>query len=197
MNTNSSHQITIASHFGRTTPDASAELKDLITRSKVLELAPHLGPVAWLATAPVTRALAETFDRDLGEPILWAWQTHRELQEAARATLAGTGSPEYVTLARHEISSIYHPEVDVTVDRQAPVTITFDLTLLFRLEAVRLTVQGGRIIGLSPGACTVEVTLGAHGFDLKRSATYALEELVTLHSGLRLLPASAYAVQPV
>lgn len=196
MNT-SSHQITIASHFNQTSPDASAELNDLITRSKVLELAPRLGPVAWLASAPVTRALTATFDRDLGEPILWAWQTHRLLEKAASATLAGSGSPEYVTLAKHEISSIHHPEVDVTVDRQAPVTITFDLTLLFVLEALRLTVQRGLLVGLSPGACSVEVTLGAHGFDFKRSATYALQELVTLRTGLRLLPASAYAELPV
>ncbi|WP_410790650.1 hypothetical protein [Kribbella sp. C-35] len=194
---NTSSQITIASHFNRTSPDASTELNDLITRSKVLEMAPHLGPVAWLASAPVTHALAGTFDRDLGEPILWAWRTHRNLQEAASATLAGTRSPEYVTLAKHEISSIHHPEVDVTVDQYTPVTITFDLTLLFTLEALRLTVQSGLLVGLSPGACSVEVTLGAHGFDFKRSATYALQQLVTLHTGLRLLPASAYAELPV
>ncbi|RZT28011.1 hypothetical protein EV649_1787 [Kribbella sp. VKM Ac-2569] len=197
MNTSSSHQITIASHFNQTSPDTSAELKGLITRSKVLERAPHLGPVAWLVSAPVTHALTATFDRDLGEPILWAWRTHRELQEAANATVAGAGSPEYVTLAKHEISSIHHPEVDVTVDQQPPVTLTFDLTLLFTLESLRLTVQGGLLVGLSPGACSAEVTLGAHGFDFKRSATYALQELVKLHTGLRLLPASAYAAQPV
>ncbi|TCC01927.1 hypothetical protein [Kribbella soli] len=196
MNT-TSHQITIASHFNQTSRDASAELSDLITKSKVLELAPHLAPVAWLASAPVNRALTATFDRDLGDPILWGWRTHRDLQEAASATLAGTGSPEYVTLAKHEISSIHHPEVEVTVDQQAPVTIRFDLTLLFTLEALRLTVQSGLLVGLSPGSCSVEVTLGAHGFDFKRSATYALQELVTLHSGLRLLPASAYAELPV
>jgi hypothetical protein len=193
MNT-SRHPITIVSHFNHTGPDTSAELSDVITTSKVLE---HVGPASRLLSAPVTHALTATFDRDLGEPILWAWRTHRDLQEAASATLAGSGSPEYVTLAKHEISSIHHPEVDVTVDRQAPVTITFDLTLLFMLEALRLTVQRGLLIGLSPGACSVEVTLGAHGFDFKRSATYALQELVTLRTGLRLLPASAYAELPV
>ncbi len=196
MNT-SSHRITIASHFNQTGPDTSAQLNDLIRSSKVLGLVPHLGPAGRLMSAPVTRALTATFDRDLGDPILWVWRTHRVLQDAASTTLAGTGSPEYVTLAEHEISSIHHPEVDVTVDRHAPVTITFDLTLLFRLEGLRLTVQGGLLTGLSPGACSVDVTLGAHGFDFKRSAKYALQELVTLHTGLRLLPASAYAVQPV
>jgi hypothetical protein len=196
MNT-SSHRITIASHFDQTGPDASAELNDVITSSKVLELVPHLGRAGRLVSAPVTQALTATFDRDLGDPILWAWRTHRDLEEAANATLTGTGSPEYVTLAKHEISSVHHPEVDVTVDLQPPATLTFDLTLRFTLESLRLTVQGGLLIGLSPGACSVEVTLGAHGFDFKRSATYALQELVTLHTGLRLLPASAYAAQPV
>ncbi|GAA1573402.1 hypothetical protein GCM10009789_28630 [Kribbella sancticallisti] len=187
----SSHGVTIAAHFNPT------EVNDLVANSKVLELVPHLGPAGRLVSAPVTRALAETFDRDLGDPILWAWRTHRELKEAATATLAGTGSPEYVTLAKHEISSIHHPEVDVIVDRQAPVTITFDLTLLFTLDGLLLTVQSGLLIGLSPGTCSVDLTLGAHGFDFSRSAKYALQELVPLHTGLRLLPASAYARQPV
>jgi hypothetical protein len=196
MNTSSDH-ITIASHFDQTGRDTSGELSDLITSSKVPGLVPQLGPAARLVSAPVTRALTAIFDRDLGDPILWAWRTHRDLKEAAIATLAGTGSPEYVTLAKHEISSIHHPEVDVTVDQQAPVTITFDLTLLFKLESLRLTVQSGLLIGLSPGACSVEVILGGHGLDFTRSAKYALQELVTLHTGLRLLPALAYAVQPV
>lgn len=192
MNT-SSHRVTIASHFNQTTPDTSAELNDLITSSRVLESVPHLGPVGRLVPAPVTRALAATFDRDLGDPILWAWRTHRDLKEAASATLAGNGPPEYVTLAEHEISSIHHPEVDITVDRWPPATITFDLTLRFTLEALLLTVQGGLLIGLSPGVCSVDVALSAHGFDFSRSAKYALQELLTLHTGLRLLPASAYA----
>jgi len=194
MNT-SSRRITIASHFKRTGPDAPAELNDVLTSSKALDLVRH--PASRLVSAPVTHALTATFDRELGDPILWAWRTHRDLQEAARASLASTGSPEYVALAEHEISSIHHPEVDVTVDRLAPVTITFDLTMLFTLEGVLLTVQRGRLVGLSPGSCSVEVTLGVRGFDFKRSATYALQELVTLHTGLRLLSESPYAAQPV
>ncbi len=196
MNT-SSRRITIASHLNRTGPNASAELNDVLTSSKVLELVPHLGPASRLVSASVTHALTATFARELGDPILGAWRMHRDLQEAARASLASTGSREYVTLAKHEISSIHHPEVDVTVDQQDPVTITFDLTVLFMLESLLLTVRRGLLVGLSPGSCSVEVTLGAHGFDLRRCATYALQELVTLHTGLRLLPASAYAAQPV
>jgi hypothetical protein len=111
------------------------------------------------------------------------------------ATLAGTGPPEYVSLASHEISSMHHPEVDVTVDLQPPVTITFDLTFLFKLEAVLLTIQRGLLIGLSPAACMVELTFGAHGINVSRSAKYALAELVTLPTGLRLMPASAYAAE--
>ncbi|TCC27345.1 hypothetical protein [Kribbella speibonae] len=196
MNT-SSHRVTIASHFGQTSRDTSAELNGLLARSNVLELVPHLGSAGRLVSAPVAHALTATFDHDLGDSILWAWRTHRDLQEAASATLADTGPPEYVTLADHEISSVHHPEVDVIVDGQAPYTITFDLTVLFTLESVLLTVQRGLLIGLSPGACSVEVSLGAHGFDFRRSARYALQELVTLHTGLRLLPASAYAELPV
>ena len=83
--------------------------------------------------------------------------------------------------------------MDVTVDRWPPATIAFDLTLRFTLEGLLLTVQGGLLIGLSPGVCSVDVALSAHGFDFSRSAKYALQELLTLHAGLRLLPPSAYA----
>ena len=189
----SNHRVTIISHFNQTSRDASAELNELVTNSKVLELAPRLGPVGPLVSGPVAGALAETLDRDLGAPILWAWRTHRDLKLAATATLAGTGPPEYVSLARHEISSIHHPEVDVTVDLQPPVTITFDLTFLFKLDALLLTIQRGLLIGLSPAACMVELTFGAHGINVSRSAKYALAQLVTLPTGVRLLPASAYA----
>ncbi|MER7245546.1 hypothetical protein [Kribbella sp. NPDC000426] len=189
MNTS---RVTIASHLNQTNQDTSAELNNLIISSKVLESVPHLGPAGRLVSAPVGHALEAAFDHSLGDPILWAWQTHRDLKAAATATLDGTGQPEHVALAEHEISSIHHPEVDITVDQWAPVTITFDLTLHFTLEGLLLTVQGGLLIGLGPGACSADATLSTHGFELSRSAQYTLHELITLHTGLRLLPASAY-----
>ena len=189
MNT-SNHRVTIVSLFTEASHDASTELNNIVTRSGVLKAVPRVGP---LVSGPVAGALAKVLDEDLGAPILWAWRTHRDLKEAARATLAGAGTPEHVSLASHKISSDHHPEVDVTVDAQSPMTIRFDLTLLYTLDALLLTVQKGRLVGLSPAECSVTMTFGTHGINTTRSSKYALPELLTVHSGLRLLPKSAYA----
>jgi hypothetical protein len=192
----SDHRVTIISHLSETSQDARGELSELVTASGVLNPVARLGPAGQLVTGPVADAVAETLELDLGDPIVWAWQTHHALKEAARATLAGTGSPEHVSLATHKISSVHHPQVDVIVDEQPPLTITFDLTLLFRLEALLLTVQRGRLVGLSPAECYVEMTFGAHGMNVSRSRRYALPELVNVQIGLPLLPASAYVTAP-
>lgn len=184
------HPVTIVSLFTEAGQDASTELDRLVTSSGILESVHRVGP---LVSGPVAGALAKVLDVNLGAPILWAWRTHRELKEAARATLAGSGPPEHVSLADHKITSDHHPEVDVTVDPQPPLTIRFDLTLLYTLEALVLTVQRGHLVGLSPVRCAVTMTFGSHGINTTRSRTYALPELLTVHPGLRLLPESAYA----
>ncbi|TKK79148.1 hypothetical protein FDA38_10955 [Kribbella jiaozuonensis] len=74
------------------------------------------------------------------------------------------------------------------------MTITFDLNLLFRLEALLLTVQRGYLIGLSPAGCHAEATFGAHGMEVSRSEDYRLPKLVEVRNGLPLLPAAAYAI---
>jgi hypothetical protein len=137
--------------------------------------------------------MAHTLDQDLGDPILWAWQAHQALTNAAKATLAGTGPPEHVSLTSHTITSVHHPQVDVIVDEKRAMTITFDLTLTFELEALLLTVQRGYLVGLSPAGCHAEMTFGAHGIDVTRSKDYRLPEVVNVRNGLPLLPSSAYA----
>jgi hypothetical protein len=192
MNTND-RRVTIVSLFSEAGQDGSTELNNLVTSSGVLKLVPRAGPAGPLVSGPVAAALAKVLDQNLGDPILWAWRTHRDLKEAATATLAGTGPAEHVSLASHKISSVHHPEVDVTVDGQAPVTITFDLTLLFTLDALLLTVQRGLLVGLSPAGCSVTMTFGAHGINTTRSHRYTLPELIHIQTGLRLLPKPAYA----
>jgi hypothetical protein len=145
-----------------------------------------------MLAGPVAGAVAEALTLDLGNIIFWGWQTHHSIQEAARGTLAGTGPPQHVSLAAHQITSVHHPQVELIVDEQNTATITFDLNLVFRLEALLLTVQRGLLIGLSPAGCHVEMTFGAHGMNVAHSWTYGLPDLVNLQYGLPLLPGSAY-----
>jgi hypothetical protein len=151
-----------------------------------------MGLTGPMMAAPVTGALAEALTLDLGNLIFWGWQTHHSLKEAARVTLAGVGPPQHVSLATHRITSVHHPQVDVIVDEQQTMTITFDLTLTFSLEALLLTVQRGLLVGLSPASCHVEMTFGAQRMNVSRSWTYGLPDLVNLQYGLPLLPRSAY-----
>ena len=186
------HPITVLSHLRQTSNDAAAELDELLSRSGVLSPFSRMGLTGPMIAGPVADALAEALKLDLGNVIFWGWQTHHSLQEAARATLAATGPPQHVSLARHQITSVHHPQVDVIVDEQQTMTITFDLTLIFALEALLLTVQRGLLVGLSPAGCQVDTTFGAHGMNVSHSWRYGLPDLVNLHHGLPLLPRSAY-----
>jgi hypothetical protein len=191
-----SDRATVMSHLGgggRRHRDSTDELSKLVTNSNVLApLAGRLGPAARFAAGPVTAGLASALSVNLGDVILWGWQTHHALRAAATATLPGTGPPQHVGLATHQIRSEHHPQVDVIVDEQPPMTITLDLWLVFKLDALLLTVQGGRLVGMSPAGCQVDMTLGARGMNVTRSKKYTLPELVQMGSGLRLLPATAY-----
>jgi len=171
-------------------------LNELLAASGVLNPFARMGLTPPSVTGPNAGAVTEALDLGLGNIIVWGWQTHRALQEAARATLPGTGAPRHVGLAIHQITSVHHPQVDVIVDEQPPLTVTFDLTLLFRLEVLLLTVQRGRLVGLSPAGCQVGMTFGAHGMNVSRSGRYVLPELANVQSGLPLLPASAYVTAP-
>jgi hypothetical protein len=186
------HRVTIISHFSDATQDATGELSELVATSGVLNPLGRIVPAVSVVAGPVAGALAETLKLDLGNIIVWGWQTHGSLKAAARATLPGTGPPQHVSLATHQIRSVHHPEVEIIIDEQPPMTITFDLTVVFRLEAVLLTVQRGLLVGLRPAGCRVEITFGAHGMNIFRTGRYALPELVNVESGLRLLPSSAY-----
>jgi hypothetical protein len=186
------HPITVLSHFRQTSNDTAAELNELLSASGALSPFARMGLTGQMVGGPVAGALAEALTLDLGDIIFWGWQTHHSLQAAARATLAGAGPPQHVSLATHGITSVHHPQVDVIVDEQQTMTITFDLTLIFSLEALLLTVQRGLLIGLSPAGCHVEMTFGAHGMNVSRSWTYRLPDLVNLQYGLPLLPRSAY-----
>jgi hypothetical protein len=191
-----SRDATIVSHLTRPGPDAR-ELNQLVASTGVLApLASHLGAAASWAAGPVTGAVAETLDVRLGDVIIWGWQTNQAIQRAAKATLPGTGPPEHVGLYRHEIRSVHHPQVDVFINERPPLTITFDLTLVFVFDALLLTIQRGLLVGLSPAGCQVEMIFGAHGINATRSARYMLPALVEVEPGPPLLPASAYVASP-
>jgi hypothetical protein len=185
-------RITVMSHLTETGQDAASDLDKVVRDSGVLRSARGLGAVGPLVTGPVVGAVAETLQFGLGDVIVWAWQKHQAIKEAAVATLSGDGEARYVGLADHKIKSEHQPKVDVMIDEQSTVTLEFDLTLEFKIEALLLTIQRGLLVGLSPARCDLEATFGAHGLNVSRSGKYRIPDLVQVRTGLPLLHRSYY-----
>jgi hypothetical protein len=127
-------------------------------------------------------------DIDLGELVLDVWTKHNELLAAARRTHRAPDQPEYIVLADHQITSTYHPSVEVYIDDQRVATLTFELTLSLDLLGVVAVVSGGRLIAFRFGDAKVRAQLLMSGRNLvEREVPCLIGALVPLGSGIALV----------
>jgi hypothetical protein len=176
---------------------APGDLEDLtrqVTAAGVLGPFARLGAVLPTLAVSAAAAVPDALRIDLGNVVVWGWQTHQALHAAAEATLAGTGPPQQVTLASHSITSEHHPAIDVIVDGPPNLATTVPLTvrLVIAIDTVRIAVQRGRIVDLRTAGCKLTATLDIGGISSTRSCDLALPRLVNLDPGAPLLPRAAY-----
>jgi hypothetical protein len=177
--------------------DSHGNLADLtrhVTAAGVLEPFVRLGAALPTLAGSVAAAVPDALHIDLGNAVVWAWQTHRALRAAAEATLPGTGPPQRVALSTHTITSEHHPKIDVTVDGPPDfaATVPLTLTLTIKIDTVRITVQRGRIVDVQPAGCSIAADLDIGGITSTRTCDIALPRLINLDPGAPLLPQVAY-----
>lgn len=133
----------------------------------------------------------------LPEVIVAGWRKHKDLTDAARRTLGLPGSTEVLDLASHRITASQEPYVTVLLDGQPVATIHFGLSFAADIGTLLATVEAGRLVALSAGRCEITVTLLIEGIGVvTRGAHLEPARLLSLRSGIRLLPARAYPIPP-
>ena len=145
------------------------------------------------AVREVTAAAAGLLDVGLADVLITGWREHRDLTAAARRTLAAPGSTELVDLAEHQVTATQEPYVSVLVDGHQVATVQLGLTVVCDVTAMLAGISAGRLVAVHSGDCDITVTLAIDEAEvITRQTRLALPGVITVHRGIRLLPASAY-----
>ncbi len=131
---------------------------------------------------------------DLGDVLLAAWQKYAKLTDAARRTLAVSGSEEIVPLAAHTVRSTYAPHVDLVANGVRIHSFKFELEIVFELTALQAIVRAGTLTALRGGECVVTAALSLDDVQLaKKDRPVDLELMVRLHPPRPLIDSSVAA----
>lgn len=136
---------------------------------------------------------AALLDADLFGLLAAGWRAHHELADAARRTLAVSGSTEVVDLIKHQITTTQQPSVSVLVDGDQIATLRFALSVVFDISTVVAAIKAGLLTAIHAGTCDITATLNFQGTDMITTHTRLdLPGLVKLGTGIRLLPDDNY-----
>jgi hypothetical protein len=139
---------------------------------------------------------AALLDADLLGLLVAGWRAHHELADAARRTLAVSGSTELVDLIKHQITTTQQPSVSVLVDGDQIATLRFALSVVFDISTVVAAIKAGLLTAIHAGTCDITATLNFQGTDMITTHTRLdLPGLVKLGTGIRLLPDDSDARQ--
>jgi hypothetical protein len=121
-------------------------------------------------------ALEGLFTPRLDDILARSWGKLQAVSDALKATATDPAALAVVPLLDHAITSKHTPKIDLVVAEQALCTLAFDITLGLQLKGVLLQVKGGRIAGLTAGACEGQGTLALAGKTLisKKTPAFAL-----------------------
>jgi len=124
------------------------------------DIAEHLPELSWKRVEKeLDTKLGEVLNVGLDEVMLAAWKKYRGLCEYADSTRHPPEEAILVPLARHTVSSIHRPHVDLLIKDVSLGSLCLDIRLALALEGVVLKVQGGKIRDVCAGSCQVSGTL--------------------------------------
>ena len=76
------------------------------------------------------------------------------------------GRDDFVKLGQHTVTSSHKPSLDIVVDGVKVDTVPFDLKLTITLDTALLTIRGGEVLAVAPGARQAAGELECEGFSL-------------------------------
>ena len=95
--------------------------------------------------------------------------------EGLRRNTSLPGSRQQVRAGHRTIQSTQHPRLEVDIDNKSITLLTLDLIVSLSVDAIVVTVAGGRVSTVALGDANGEVTLTCRGITLaKRAANHVV-----------------------
>lgn len=114
----------------------------------------------------IADAVPTLFDLKVIDLLLGGWSKYRELQQFTDPKHYPPEDPVDVPLIEHEVVSVHHPALEVSVGGVRACWIDFDLTISLFVKGCVLEICGGRIRQLTIGSCRGRAVLTWHGNEL-------------------------------
>jgi hypothetical protein len=111
----------------------------------------------------------------LGEILESAWKAHGKIVELCETTRTHPGSAAVFRGESHEVEIRYEPKLRVSLDRFPAFEIPFTARVSFSLEAIELTIRGGRIVDIAPGRCRAAGVLDCDRVEIAKFESKPLE----------------------
>jgi hypothetical protein len=153
-----------------------------------------LSPATRAAAArEITATVASLLNVNPVDVLVDGWREYKKITDAARGTLAATGSTELLALATHQISETLNPYVTVLVDDYRIATLQLSISIVCDVQAMLARISAGRLVAVESGRCYVTAALAIADAEItSRTTRFDLPGAVSLGRGLRLLPAEEY-----
>ena len=103
---------------------------------------------------------------DLGAILVGGWKKVRELERYADPAKCPPDETIFVKLGQHTVTSSHKPSLDIVVDGVKVDTVPFELKLTITLDTALLTIRGGEVLAVAPGACKAAGEFKCEGFSL-------------------------------
>jgi hypothetical protein len=156
-----------------------------------------------LAECEVAREADRLLSTDVFDLLSAGWKKYEALTDAARRTRDAQGTEEKVELATHQIKSSHISSVQLFVDGKSAGTLEVELSLSFKIVAVRCVISQARLTAIETGRCTVTGAVAVDGNEMvKRQCGFDLPGAVRLRGGVPLLapvsetPTATHAAEP-
>lgn len=182
-------QLTVLALVFGTDEEVSGAIAERL--GTVLENLP--GAIRRSAVDEVTSAAWGLLDVNPIDMIVAGWRKHHELTAAAHRTLLVPGSAELTRLANHQITVTEQPYINVMVNGIQAARLDLKLSLTFDISALIAVISYGTLIAVHSGHCDLTAALAIQDVNVfTRSRRLDLPGVISLHQGIRLLPAGEY-----
>jgi hypothetical protein len=141
-----------------------------------------------LAECEVAREANGLLSADVFDLLIAGWKKYDALTDAARRTRDAQGTEEKVELATHQIKSSHTSTVQLFIDGKSAGTLEVELSVAFKIVAVRCVISQARLTAIETGRCTVTGAIAVDGNEMvKRQCGFDLPGAVRLRGGVPLL----------
>lgn len=124
--------------------------------------------VAGCAIEPpqVSGSLLDLLDMPIGNLAVHAWNGVQQVERAKQRTLEAPGSREVIRLGRHSITSTQSPTVEASLAGTTVTVLRLTVEVRIQVFGVRLVVEAGRLVNITPGEAQASATVSADGLTL-------------------------------